>query len=188
MQPTQLETSRLILRPWSDEDAPSLYKYASNPEVGPIAGWDPHTSVEYSREIIRTVFSAPETYATVLKSTGEAVGCVGIIPVDTMYGGPMEGGDVEVGYWIGEPYWGQGLIPEAVHCLLHRCFKDLHIRTVWSCHYEGNVKSRRVMEKCGFVFDHMEPDRVSPLGDVRTEYFMKISSTDFMSIFSKQNS
>ena len=41
-----IETERLILRPWKDEDAESLYKYASDPKVGPIAGWPVHTSIE----------------------------------------------------------------------------------------------------------------------------------------------
>ena len=53
-----LQTTRLILRPWREEDADDLYIYASDPEVGPPAGWPPHTSVENSREIIRTVLSA----------------------------------------------------------------------------------------------------------------------------------
>ena len=55
-----LETKRLILRPWKEEDAEELYKYASHPDVGPIAGWAVHTSVENSRDIIREVLSAPE--------------------------------------------------------------------------------------------------------------------------------
>lgn len=50
---TQLETSRLILRPWCDSDDQALYRWARDPEVGPSAGWAPHTSVENSREIIR---------------------------------------------------------------------------------------------------------------------------------------
>ena len=45
----KLETQRLVLRPWEDEDAPALYKYAQDPRVGPIAGWPAHTSVEHSR-------------------------------------------------------------------------------------------------------------------------------------------
>ena len=47
-----LETERLILRPWKEDDAESLYKYAKDPKVGPIAGWPVHTSVENSREVI----------------------------------------------------------------------------------------------------------------------------------------
>lgn len=73
-----ITTERLILRPWKESDAESLYKYAKDPAVGPIAGWYPHTSVENSLEIIRTVFAAPETYAVVLKATGEPVGSTGL--------------------------------------------------------------------------------------------------------------
>ena len=68
-----IETERLILRPWRENDAEALYKYASNPDIGPPAGWPPHTSVENSRDIIRTVFSAPETYAVCLKD-GSPIG------------------------------------------------------------------------------------------------------------------
>ena len=75
----KLETSRLLLRPWEEKDAESLYKYAKDPAVGLSAGWPPHTSVENSLEIIRTVFAAPETYAVVLKSTGEPVGSIAVL-------------------------------------------------------------------------------------------------------------
>lgn len=62
----ELQTKRLILRPWQESDAEALYKYACNPNIGPIAGWPPHTSIGNSREIIKGVLSAPETYAVVL--------------------------------------------------------------------------------------------------------------------------
>lgn len=74
----QFETARVILRPWEESDAEELYRYAKDPAVGPIAGWPPHTSVENSREIIRDVLSAQETYAVVLKETGKPIGCVGL--------------------------------------------------------------------------------------------------------------
>ena len=73
-----LETPRLILRPWCEDDAEELYKYASDPEVGPPAGWPPHTSVENSLDIIRAVLSAPETYAVCLKEDGKPIGSVGL--------------------------------------------------------------------------------------------------------------
>ena len=74
-----LETKRLLLRPWEESDAPELYRYASSPEVGPITGWPVHTSVENSRQIIRDILSADDTYAVVLKETGKPVGSVGIM-------------------------------------------------------------------------------------------------------------
>ena len=108
-----LETRRLILRPWEESDAENLYQYAKSPEVGPAAGWPPHTSVENSREIIRDVLSEPETYAVILKGTGKPVGSVGIMP-GTRSHFQLNEDEGEIGYWIAVPFWGQGLIPEAV--------------------------------------------------------------------------
>lgn len=176
----QFETERLILRPWREDDAASLYKYAQDPAIGPIAGWAPHTSVTYSLHIIRTVFSAPEVYAVVLKATGEPVGSVGIMPADGIHCADINEGDAEIGYWIGVPYWGKGLIPEAVTRLLHRCFHELGKKRVWCGHCDGNTQSRRVMEKCGFRFHHTEEGNTSPLGDVRTEHFLVVEREEWV--------
>ncbi|MDE5838304.1 MAG: GNAT family N-acetyltransferase, partial [Paramuribaculum sp.] len=165
-----IETERLILRPWREDDADSLFKYAQDPDIGPAAGWYPHTSVENSREIIKTVFSAPETYAVVLKDTNEPVGCCGIMFSNSLHSAFMNEEEGEIGYWIGKPYWGHGLIPEAVKALLERCFNELHLKTVWCGHYDGNNKSKRVCEKCEFKYDHTIQDVPSPLGDKRTEH------------------
>ena len=170
-----LETERLILRAWEESDAAALYRYASDPAVGPIAGWPPHTSVEHSREIIRTVFATPETYAVVLKATGEPVGSCGIMFDNSLHSTEMQADEAEIGYWIGVPYWGQGLIPEAVRRLLEHCFVDLNLRTVWCGYYDGNRQSQRVQEKCGFVYHHTERDKPSPLGDLRTEHFTRLT-------------
>ena len=106
------ETDRLILRPWEETDAESLYEYAKDERVGLIAGWPPHTSVENSREIIKTVLSAPETYAVCLKDDHKAIGSIGLmVGAQSNIGLPDSEG--EIGYWIGVPFWGQGLIPEA---------------------------------------------------------------------------
>lgn len=173
------ETDRLILRPWRETDAEALFRYASDPDIGPIAGWSPHTSVENSLDIIKTVFAAPETYAVVLKDTGEPVGSCGIMISNSLHSADMQQNEAEIGYWIGKPYWGRGLIPEAVNALLSRCFNDLRLDAVWCGYYEGNTKSKRVCEKCGFKFHHTNPDTVSPLGDKRTEHFCIITKEDY---------
>ena len=66
-----METERILLRPWQDSDAEALFKYASDPDVGPRAGWPPHKSVEDSLEIFRTVFNAEEMWAVIWKESGE---------------------------------------------------------------------------------------------------------------------
>lgn len=125
-----LKTKRLILRPWQDSDAKSLYEYAKDPAVGPIAGWPPHTSVENSREIIKEVLSANETYAVCLKEDNKAIGCVGL-SVGKASNLKLPEQEAEIGYWIGVPFWGQGLIPEAVKELIRHGFEDLKLEKIW---------------------------------------------------------
>ena len=80
-----METERIKLRRWQDSDAEALFKYASDPDVGPRAGWPAHQTVEESLEIIRTVFHNDCTWAIVLKETDEAIGAMGYFgsPVKT---------------------------------------------------------------------------------------------------------
>lgn len=167
----ELESERLLLRPWREEDAEALYRYAQDPAVGPIAGWPPHRSVDESREVIRTVFAAPACYAVVLRATGEPVGVVALLFADTTHTAAIAEGEAEIGYWIGRPWWGRGLIPEAVRRLLRHAFDGLALRRVWCGWYDGNDRSRRVQEKCGFRYHHTEYDKLSPMGDRRTEHF-----------------
>ena len=68
-----LETERLILRRWNEGDAEDLYKYASEPDVGPIAGWPAHKSIEESLDVIKNVLNGKEAYAIFLKEEGKAI-------------------------------------------------------------------------------------------------------------------
>lgn len=174
-----LETRRLILRPWEESDAEELYRYAKDPAVGPAAGWMPHNNVENSRAIIRDVLSGPEIYAVVLKETGLPVGSVGIM-FDKNSNTQMKENEAEIGYWIGVPYWGQGMIPEAVRELQRRCFEDLGCTAVWCGYYDGNARSERVQEKCGFRYHHTETDVPCAIeGVLHTEHFTFISIADW---------
>lgn len=161
----RLETARLILRPWREDDAEDLYKYASDAEVGPPAGWPPHASVEHSREIIRTVLSAPDTFAVCLKDDGRPIGSIGFHRKDLA----QSYDEYELGYWIGRAFWGKGLIPEAAREMLRYAFEELRMNRIWCGYYEGNEKSRRVQQKLGFVYQRRtEGIEVSLLGEIRT--------------------
>ncbi len=166
----ELKTERLIMRPWKESDAENLYEYAKDPNVGPIAGWPVHTSVENSREIIRDVLSAEETYAVCLKEDGKAIGSIGLM-VGAASNLNIPDTEGEIGYWIGVPFWGRGLIPEVVNELLRHGFEDLKLDKIWCGYFEGNTKSKRVQEKCGFVYHHTNKDiEWKLMGDVRTEH------------------
>ena len=146
-----METDRILLRPWVESDAQALYKYASDPEVGPRAGWPPHKSVEESLEIIRTVFNdATNTWAIVLKETGEPIGAMGYGP-SCQCNLPAREGEPLIGYWVARPYWNQGICTEALRLMIDHIRKTTNIKSLISGHFVDNPASGRVMEKCGFV-------------------------------------
>ena len=146
-----IETKRLILRRWETSDAEDLFKYASNPEVGPIAGWPPHQSIDESRDVIRNVLHGREAYAICLKTDERAVGAI-----ELKLNGHTDMTDrddeCELGYWLGKSFWGQGIMTEAVNEILRHAFEDIGMKKVWAGYYEGNTKSKRVQEKAGFRY------------------------------------
>ena len=173
------ETERLILRPWEESDAESLYEYAKDERVGPIAGWPVHTSVDDSREIIRAVLSAPETYAVCLREDGRAIGSIGLL-IGKKSNIDLPDDEAEIGFWIGVPFWGQGLIPEATGEIIRHAFEDLHIKTLWCGYFDGNEKSRRAQEKCGFVYHHTDKDiHWKLMDDIRTEHITRLTRAEW---------
>ncbi len=150
-----LTTKRLILRPWRLADAESLYEYAKDPDVGPIAGWPPHGSVEESRKVIENVFNGVECYAICPMGDDRPIGAI-----ELKLRGHTDMTDkddeCELGYWLGKPHWGNGYMPEAAREIIRHAFEDLSMSAIWCGYYDGNHKSKRVQEKCGFVYHHTE--------------------------------
>lgn len=165
-----LETERLILRPWKLEDAKSLYKYACDHRIGPVAGWYPHTSVENSEQIIKDFLSDKYTFAVVIKETNEPVGSIGLIsPQNSNL--DINENEAEIGYWIGVPFWGNGYIPEATNEIIRFAFEELKMKRLWCGYFDKNEKSKRVQEKCGFKYHHTNKDiHWELMDDIRTEH------------------
>ena len=145
-----METDRILLRHWRDDDAETLFKWASDPDVGPRAGWPPHKSVEESREVIKTVFNNDSNWAIVLKATGEVIGAIGYGP-SCECELPARENEPLCGYWIAKPYWNQGICTEALKLMLDHIRKITDIKSLISGHFVDNPASGKVMEKCGFV-------------------------------------
>lgn len=160
-----IETARLTLRAWREDDAAALFRWASDPEVGPRAGWPAHGSEAESLEVIRTVFAVPETYALVVRGrtpADEPVGSVGIKigQASELARGGREG---ELGCWVAREFWGRGYVPEALRALVGHAFRDLRLEALWYGFYDGNDRSRRVAEKLGFLPHHVIEDEARPL-------------------------
>ena len=182
----ELYTKRLILRPWREDDAESLYEYAKDPEIGPVAGWQPHKSREDSLNVIRNVLSSSECYAVCLKEDNVAVGSIGLL-LNGSTDMTDRDDECELGYWIGRKFWGRGLIPEAAEEVLRHAFEDLNMQTVWCGYYDGNKKSKRVQEKLGFIYHHtcndvwvelMNETRIGHTNYISREQWKKKSAPD----------
>lgn len=144
---TQLETSRLILRPWCDSDAQALYRWARDrrwapPPVGRLTPpWK--TAGRSSAPCCprRAPLRCCSRAATAVPSAPWVC-----FPRRYRWGRESR----QIGYWIAHPYWGQGLVPEAVEELLRWQFQEMGVQRVWCAHSPENEKSRRVQKKCGF--------------------------------------
>ena len=148
-----LYTDRLLLRPWEPSDSKELFELARNPQIGNACGWQPHRTEEDSKEIIKTVLSAPQTYAIVSKTTGRLLGSIGLL-IGQKSNLTLSENQCEIGFWVGVPYWGQGFAPEAVNALLQYAFSKLNMEKVWCISLADNTNSSRVQQKCGFKFKY----------------------------------
>lgn len=147
-----IETDRLILRRWRIGDAEALYRYASDERVSELALWPRHTSVMMSRDIIEKFFIPnPQTFAMVLRANNEPVGCIGLVPEGSEHHA-VEIGIREIGYWIGHPYWNEGLTSEALNGFIEYCRDVLRLHALLITTDARNAASQRVAAKCGFEF------------------------------------
>lgn len=175
---TVIETERLVLRPWLSSDAAALYELACDPAVGPIAGWPPHKSAEDSSNVIKAVLSTPETYAVVLKSSGELVGCAGFNAGEAA-SMPLADNELELGYWIGKPHWERGYATEAARAMVERGFSVLGLSGIHAGYYDGNDRSGKVLQKLGFRFVRTVHDApCALLGETRTEHLLYLSAKE----------
>ena len=158
-----------MLRPWRPEDAPSIARYADDPQVAANLRdvFPCPYQLSDAEEFIRLCRAAEPEQAIfrAIVVDGQAVGSVAL----------TRGTDVcrrsaELGYWLGRPFWGRGYVPEAARVLLQYGFTELEMGAVWCGYYVGNEKSKRVQEKLGFVPHHLRRAAPVPLlGETRDE-------------------
>ena len=172
-----LETERLTLRNWQEDDAERLFQLASDPLVGPACGWTPHCNVEESRAlIVNGPLGKPESYSIHLRGTDEIIGSISLKDATENFDIANEG-DLEVGYWLGSSYWGHGYASEALDAMVRRAFDDLGRNVLWCGFFEGNERSKPCMEKRGFKFMKTTPDFERPLlGDTATAYLYRLEA------------
>lgn len=136
------------LRPWVESDLGSLVKHANNPKIAAnMTDAFPHPySEENGKAFIAMAMRAPSILA--IEVNGEAVGGIGIHPQSDIMCK-----NAELGYWIGEAFWGKGIITQAVKQMLDMAFSKYDITRVYARPFGSNAASQRVLEKAGFTLE-----------------------------------
>ena len=136
------------LRPWRKTDAPSLVKYANNPNVArQLRDRFPHPyTAADARQFIQSISQGPPITTFAITVDDEAVGGTGFAP-----GADVERYSAEVGYWLAEPFWGRGIAPDAVRLLSAYAFETCNMLRLFALPFADNARSIRVLEKAGYT-------------------------------------
>lgn len=140
-----LTTERLILRPFTADDAPAVQTLASAREIAASTLLIPHPYPEGAAAawIAKQGEQADNhSFAVTLRDGGAVAGALGLHV-------NRDHDRAEVGYWIGVPYWGRGYATEAARAVVGFAFETLHLNRVFALHFTTNPASGRVLEKLG---------------------------------------
>jgi RimJ/RimL family protein N-acetyltransferase len=138
------------LRAWQMTDLDSLVKYADNPAIAANltdAFPSPYTA-EDGRKYIETFSGEDPLRVFAIVINGEAAGSIGIFPQTDVHRK-----NAEMGYWLAEPFWGKGIMLQAVGRVVEYGFKTWEIDRIFARPYGTNKASQRVLEKAGFLLE-----------------------------------
>ena len=144
-----LRTERLVLRPFKFSDLNDLYEYAKVPGVGEAAGWSHHKDISESKSILSNFINGNHTLA--ITYNDKVIGSIGIDRYNESYLKEFDDfSGRELGFVLSKDYWGMGIMPEALRCVINYLFKVEHLDFLVCSHFDNNLRSKRVQEKVGF--------------------------------------
>lgn len=148
----KLRTERLLLRPFTPQDAPNVQKLAGSKAIAVTTLHIPHPYPDglaerwISTHAPRFRDGRGAIFAITLPEDGQAIGSIGLVIVPDFQ-------RAEMGYWLGQPYWGRGLTTEAARELLRYGFAELGLNRIYATHFSRNPASGRVMQKIGMQYE-----------------------------------
>jgi RimJ/RimL family protein N-acetyltransferase len=175
-------SDRLLIRPVHLKDAPAMYDYAKDPRVGPMAGWNPHASLDETKAVIKQMMKVSETSSGVYAVCLHDNVLIGTIDIHHIKPG-FQG---EMGLVLHPDHHGQGIMTEAGKIMLIHAFEELGLKRVEYRHFKDNFASKRLREKLMFRYEgilrngHRLPDHsvtdtvLSAMTD--TDYFLRLKA------------
>jgi ribosomal-protein-alanine N-acetyltransferase len=152
--PLVIETPHLRLRPLEATDIDAVYALASEPDVARLMSWRAHTNRDESRAFVESVLEAraqAQTIMWAIEHAGVFAGCVGLHGITWTFRA-WRIDRAELGYWLGKPFWGKGLMSEAARAATRFAFEVLRLHKITIGCIEGNHASQRIIEKLGYRF------------------------------------
>lgn len=143
-----LETPRLILRDWRKNDVDDLFDIMKNSAVL-MGGWKPHANINITTEVLKEYIESGDRWAIELKDNKKVIGCVRVLSDNNRgkYYAKL------INYVLAEDYWGNGYMAEAIKRVSKYLFEDLNIDILTAFCYPDNIKSKNILEKCGFEYE-----------------------------------
>ena len=148
-----LETERLILRGWRHDDLDDLYGIYKNPKIGLMGNWEPHSSKEASLTALNSFIEDNGRWAIVLKENEKVIGGIRIYPDENRGNFSARNSAKYINYILAEDFWGKGYMSEAVKRAVKYAFDEMSIELLTAFHHPDNIRSKRVLEKCGFEYE-----------------------------------
>ena len=140
---------RIIIIDLSFKDIDDYYEYGKNPHVGPMAGWKPFPNKEVARRVLSGNILAENVYAIALKESNRLIGSISIYKDGLRKYKYVN----SIGFSLSEDYWGCGYMVEAVKLIIKYLFTKTQCQVIEVGHHSDNFQSKRVIEKCGFIYD-----------------------------------
>jgi len=150
-----LRTERLILRELRLEDINDFFDYAKNPNVSlELSGWEPYfTNKVKALGFLKSYVAKNDTWAVALRDNGKVIGHIKIYPDENRGKYSERNGAKLLTYALSEDYWGRGYMTEAVKQVVKYFFDKMRVELLTVFHIPSNVRSKRVIEKCGFQYE-----------------------------------
>lgn len=166
------------LRPWRDSDLESLVKYGNNPKIANnLSDGFPHPyTEEVAREFLKVFAEKKSHLILAIDVNGEAVGSIGIHLRKDIYRK-----NAEIGYWLGEPFWGKGILSKVVPQMVEKGFEKFDIVRLYAPIFARNKASQRVLEKCGFKVEARLYGTVFKNGKFEDEVVLGLRKKDWES-------
>lgn len=172
------EHKGVTLRPWHENDLENLVKYANNPNIAKnmTDGFPFPYTIEKAKSFIAMANQSVPVRIFAIDLQGEAIGGIGIHPLSDIYRQ-----NAELGYWLAEPFWGQGIISEAIRQVLTRAFKNKELHRVFARPFGSNTASQKVLEKNGFVLEGRFDKVLIKNNELQDELVYAVRRSDFVS-------